>query len=85
MFFALLLVLITAIYFARAVLLPIVIAIILTLTLLPIICFGERYRIPSGVTAVAVILGMALIFAELGYVLSGPAQTLAGDAPRIAE
>jgi predicted PurR-regulated permease PerM len=83
-FFTFLLVLMTAIYFTRDVLLPIVIAIILTLTLLPVIRFGERYRIPTAVSAVAVILAMAGVFAGLGYVLSGPAQTLAADVPRIA-
>lgn len=83
-FFTFLLVLMTAIYFTRDVLLPIVIAIILTLTLLPLIRFGERYRIPTAVSAVAVILAMAAVFAALGYVLSGPAQTLAADVPRIA-
>lgn len=84
-FFTFLLALLTAVYFTRDLLLPIVIAVILTLTLLPVIRFGERRGIPAGVTAVAVILAMAAIFAELGYVLSGPAQTLAADAPRIAE
>jgi uncharacterized membrane protein YgcG len=83
-FFTFLLVLMTAIYFTRDVLLPIVIAIILTLTLLPLIRFGEHYRIPTPVSAVAVILAMAGVFAGLGYVLSGPAQTLAADVPRIA-
>ena len=84
-FYTLLIVLLTAIYFTRELLLPIVIAIILTLTLLPVVRFGERYRISSGVTAVGVILVVGGIFAGLGYVLSGPAQTLAADAPRIAE
>jgi predicted PurR-regulated permease PerM len=83
-FFTFLLVLLTAIYFTRDVLLPIVIAIILTLTLLPLIRFGERYHIPTPVSAVAVILAMAGVFVGLGYVLSGPAQTLAADVPRIA-
>ena len=75
--------LLTAVYFTRDVLLPIVLAVILTLTLLPAIRFGERYKIPNGVMAVAVILGMACGFAGFGYILSGPAQTLAEDAPRI--
>lgn len=77
--------LLTAVYFTRDVLLPIVIAIVLTLTLLPAIRTGERYRIPKGVTAVAVIVAMGGIFFQLGYVLSGPAQTLAADAPKIAQ
>jgi predicted PurR-regulated permease PerM len=77
--------LLTAAYFTRDLLLPIVIAIILTLTLLPAIRFGERFSIPTALTAISVILAMALIFVELGYILSGPAQSLASDAPRIAE
>lgn len=76
--------LLTAVYFTRDLLLPIVIAVILTLTLLPVIRTGERYGVPKGVSAVGVILAMAGVFAALGYVLSGPAQTLAADTPRIA-
>jgi predicted PurR-regulated permease PerM len=49
-----------------------------------VIRVGERYHVPKGVSAVGVILAMAGIFAALGYVLSGPAQTLAADTPRIA-
>jgi len=83
--FTFLMALLTAVYFTRDVLLPIVIAVILTLTLLPAVRFGERHRVPKGVMAVTVILGMALAFGGFGYVLSGPAQTLAADAPRIAD
>jgi predicted PurR-regulated permease PerM len=84
-FFTLLIAILTALYFTRELLLPIVIAIILTLTLLPVVRFGERYRVPASVTAVCVVLVVSGMFAGLGYVLSGPAQTLAADAPRIAE
>jgi predicted PurR-regulated permease PerM len=84
-FFTLLIAILTALYFTRELLLPIVIAIILTLTLLPVVRFGERYRVPASVTAVCVVLLVSGMFAGLGYVLSGPAQTLAADAPRIAE
>lgn len=84
-FFTLLLALLTAAYFTRDLLLPIIIAIILTLTLLPAVRLGERFGIPTGVTAVSLIFAMALIFVQLGYILSGPAQSLASDAPRIAD
>ena len=83
-FVTLLLALLTAAYFTRELLLPIVIAIILTLTLLPVVRFGERFGVPAVVTAVSLIVAMSLIFVQLGYILSGPAQTLATDAPRIA-
>lgn len=83
-FFTFLLVLLTAIYFTRDLLLPIVIAIILTLTLLPAVRFGERYRVPAPVTAVLLIVLMGATFAEVGYALSGPMQDLAADAPQIA-
>ena len=83
-FVTLILALLTAAYFTRELLFPIAIAIILTLTLLPVVRFGERYGILAVLTAVSLILAMSLIFVQLGYILSGPAQTLATDAPRIA-
>jgi predicted PurR-regulated permease PerM len=83
-FVTLILALLTAAYFTRELLLPIVIAIILTLTLLPLVRFGERFGIPAPVMAVSLILVTSLVFVQLGYILSGPAQTLATDAPRIA-
>jgi predicted PurR-regulated permease PerM len=45
-FFTLLMALLTALYFTRELLLPIVIAVILTLTLLPVVRFGELVRPP---------------------------------------
>jgi predicted PurR-regulated permease PerM len=74
----------TAVYFARSVLLPIVLAVVLTLTLLPVVRAGERLRIPRGVTAVAVVGGITLGLVLAGYFLSGPIGQMVGDAPRIA-
>ncbi len=82
--FTLLLALTTAAFFTRDFLLPIIIAIVMTLTLLPAVRFAERFAIPPAVAAVGLIIAMALMFIELGYILSGPAQTLAADAPRVA-
>lgn len=81
-----LLAILAAIYFTRDLLLPIAIAIAVVLTLvLPVIRLGDRYRVPMGLTAVAVILAMALGLSGLGYALSGPVRTMAADAPRIVE
>ncbi len=75
----------TAVYFARDVLLPIVLAIVLTLTLLPAVRWGERVRIPRGVTAVALVGSMALSLVLAGYFLSGPIGQMVEDAPQIAD
>lgn len=79
-----LLALFTAVYFARDVLLPIVLAIVLTLTLLPAVRAGERVHIPRVATSLALILTMALSLSLAGYFLSGPIGTMVDDAPRIA-
>jgi predicted PurR-regulated permease PerM len=75
--------LLTAVYFARDVLLPILVAVVLTLTLLPIVRLGSRLRIPTGVTAVVLMLMVTLSVAAGGYFLSGPVQTMVADAPRM--
>jgi predicted PurR-regulated permease PerM len=74
----------TAVYFARDVLLPIVLAIVLTLTLLPVIRTGERLHIPRPVTAIALIATMAVSLFLAGYFLSGPIGQMVEDAPEIA-
>ena len=74
----------TAVYFARSVLLPIVLAVVLTLTLLPVVRAGERLRIPRGVTAVALVAGITLSLVLAGYFLSGPVGQMVSDAPRVA-
>ncbi|HVG48851.1 MAG TPA: hypothetical protein VM899_12040, partial [Rubellimicrobium sp.] len=71
----------TAVYFARSVLLPIVLAVVLTLTLLPVVRAGERVKIPRGVTAVGLVGGITLGMVLAGYFLSGPIGQMVGDAP----
>ncbi|PYE85374.1 AI-2E family transporter [Pseudoroseicyclus aestuarii] len=80
----LLLSLFTAIYFSRDVLLPIVLAILLTLTLRPLVRGLQRIGIPPPLTAVGVllVLGMALFTAV--YMLSGPVTQMANNAPIVA-
>jgi predicted PurR-regulated permease PerM len=84
LFLSFLLAAFTAVYFAREVLLPVVLALVLTLTLLPVIRWGERLGIPRGVTALALMAAVATGLFLASYVLSGPVAQLAGDAPRIA-
>ena len=75
----------TAVYFARDVLLPIVLAVVLTLTLLPAVRAGERVHIPRPVTSIALVTAMALSLFLAGYFLSGPIGTMVEDAPEIAQ
>lgn len=75
----------TAVYFSREVLLPIVLAIVMTLTLLPAVRAGERLHIPRFVTSIALILCIALSIFLAGYFLSGPIGQLVEDAPEIAD
>ncbi|EYD72635.1 transport protein [Limimaricola hongkongensis DSM 17492] len=73
----------TATYFARDVLLPIVLAVLLTLTLRPVVRGLQRIGIPPGVSAVLLMLAIGLGFAVAGYFLSGPIGEMAARAPQI--
>jgi predicted PurR-regulated permease PerM len=73
----------TATYFARDVLLPIVLAILLTLTLRPVVRGLQRIGIPPGISAVLLMLAIGLGFAVAGYFLSGPIGQMAARAPQI--
>lgn len=73
----------TATYFARDVLLPIVLAILLTLTLRPAVRGLQRIGIPPGISAVLLMLTIGLGFALAGYFLSGPIGEMAARAPQI--
>lgn len=84
MMMAFLLALFTAVYFARDVLLPIVLAIVLTLTLLPVVRWAERIRVPPAVTAILLMLTLAVTLFTAGYALSGPVSEIVDDAPRMA-
>lgn len=80
-----LLLLFTATYFARDVLLPIVFALLLTLTLRPLVRMLSRRGIPAGVTAVAIVASIGIGAAVSVYMLSGPVGSLAQRAPAIGE
>ncbi|MCP1170463.1 AI-2E family transporter [Limimaricola litoreus] len=73
----------TATYFARDVLLPIVLALLLTLTLRPAVRGLQRIGIPPGISAVLLMLAIGLAFAIAGYFLSGPIGEMAARAPQI--
>src|SRR5688572_27630293 len=69
-------------YFAREVLIPIALAILLTFLLVPLVRRLERYRLPR-VVAVGVAVGVtALGVAAVGWLVQGQVVELATNLPQ---
>lgn len=74
-----------ALYFARALLIPFALAILLFLTFRPVVRAAARYHIPAGATAAAIVIGLVVAIGTVFYTLSGPVQDAAQNAPQIAQ
>jgi predicted PurR-regulated permease PerM len=73
---------ITGLYVAREVLIPLALAIVLSFVLTPALLFLRRLKVPRVVgVAIVVVFAFALIFG-LGWLMSQQATQLAGDLPR---
>ena len=73
---------ITGLYVAREVLLPLALAILLSFVLTPALLFLRRLKVPRVVgVAIVVAFAFAVIFG-LGWLMSQQATQLAGDLPR---
>ena len=73
---------ITGLYVAREVLIPLALAIVLSFVLTPALLFLRRLKVPRVVgVAIVVFFAFALIFG-LGWLMSQQATQLAGDLPR---
>ena len=70
-----------SIYFARAVLMPLVMACIITLLFRPVVHRVRRYRIPDSVSAAFILLGVMLVFVVTAANLVVPAREWAENAP----
>jgi predicted PurR-regulated permease PerM len=78
-----------ACYFAQAVIVPLVMAVVLKMMLQPLVRLLNRWRMPRAVGALIAMLVLAAILVALGFLLSMPAATFA-DAltqglPRLEE
>lgn len=73
-----------AIYFARDMLLPIVIGVLVALTLSPIVRWIARAGIPEAVAAPVLIFGITITSGVGIYALSGPAKELMDLVPQIS-
>jgi predicted PurR-regulated permease PerM len=69
-------------YFARAFLLPLVLAFLLELLLSPVVRWLERRRVPTAVGAGLVLLALLGAVGFAGYKLAAPAQEWFDKAPR---
>jgi len=74
---------IAALYFGRAVLLPVVAALIVGITLSPLIEFGARYRIPPAVSALAAVVLVIAIIGGLFTFFAAPLTDWIARAPEI--
>ncbi len=78
-----LMMLISALYFAKDFFMPVVLAFLLTLTLTPIVRFFRKRGVPSAISATLLVLSFGIGVALMGYMISGPVVALFDDAPRI--
>jgi predicted PurR-regulated permease PerM len=77
--------LIGALYFARAFFLPVMLALLITLTFSPLVRYLRHRGIPSVVSAVLIVLAMFGLFASAAIYLADPISQVIGDAPAIAQ
>lgn len=69
-------------YVARALLLPVLLAMLLSFILWPIVRGLKRWGVPEGVGALLVLAGLAAAVGWGGYELSAPAATWLQEAPQ---
>ncbi|MCV2872647.1 AI-2E family transporter [Defluviimonas sp. WL0050] len=72
-----------ALYFAKQMVLPFILAILLALTLSPVTRALAKYRIPPVATALVLITAVSIAVASGALILSGPVSEWVEDAPRI--
>jgi predicted PurR-regulated permease PerM len=81
MFVLAILAILSACYFARDVLVPIVFAVLLTLVLRPLLRRLRKYQLPDGLSALLLIAVVAALFLGGVLTLAGQAQTWLAEAP----
>jgi predicted PurR-regulated permease PerM len=75
--------LVAALYFGRPVLLPVTAALIVGIPLSPAIAAGLRFRIPSAVTAVAIVAALVALIGVLLTFFAAPLSEWIARAPEI--
>lgn len=70
-----------ALYYARTLVIPVVTAIVLYLTLRPIVRQAKKFRIPAPAAAIGIIVGILMALSLATYVVIEPAKEAIADAP----
>ncbi|MCC6982736.1 MAG: AI-2E family transporter [Bauldia sp.] len=79
-----LILLVTALYLARDIALPVAIAFLLAIVLSPLVRILRGWGIPEAISAIALVGGVIFAIAIGGYFLSSPVRSWIEDAPRIS-
>lgn len=75
--------LIGAMFYARSFFLPLVLAMLITITFSPLVRHLGRWGIPAGVAAVGIVLVMGLTIAGIAAIMARPVATMVADAPTV--
>ncbi|WP_096787727.1 AI-2E family transporter [Rhodobacter sp. CZR27] len=81
----LLVIVIMGLYFARDVILPLMVGLLLALTLSPVVRALQRIGISPPVTATALIIVVSAVILVGGFLLSGPVAEWINQAPRLGD
>jgi predicted PurR-regulated permease PerM len=72
----------TALYFARELFVPVVLALLFTAVLRPIVRVLGRVRVPAPASATLIVVSILALIGAGGFLLSQPLQDWAGEAPQ---
>lgn len=72
-----------ALYFGRSLFVPVVLAVVLALTLFPLIRAGQKAGLPPVVSALALMLAVTVCLVLAAASLSGPVSRLSAELPYI--
>ena len=75
--------LVGAVYYARSFFLPLILALLITFTFMPMVRYFHRRGIPPVVTAVVAVLAIAAIGACAVILLADPVSKMIGEAPSL--
>lgn len=70
-----------AMFFAKDVLLPVILGVFLALTLSPVVRTMGRLGVPAPLTAVVLVIGLGAGLGTAGYMMSGPVTKWVAQAP----
>lgn len=75
-------IIVAALYFARDILIPVVLAVLLTFVMTPLVTFLQRWYVPRTAAVIAAVLVAVAIIFSLGSMVAGQVNQLATELPR---